>query len=209
MPDDTAARVGIAGISLGLAGFKLANRRMDRTELLIARHFLHQPTFIRIPDSEVAHQIEQMCWPQHAGDKFLLAGQRPGCLAEFAKHVGLGNRAGVLPLGKILAGITERAGACLIEMRSDNQRVEMEQLRDTLAFGVIQFTLIGIMEKLVHRLFHRACDGRTLALNHHERETVHEQHDVRPLVVGCALDEHLELIDGEKIVFRLVSRICG
>ena len=79
---------------------------------------------------------------QHAGHQHFLAGQRGARFAEFFEHVGIGNRAGILPLGEILAGVTERAGARLIKMGADDERVVMEQLRDAFPLGMIQLALI-------------------------------------------------------------------
>ena len=75
VPDHTAARVGIAGLALRLAGLKLPHRGMDGAELLVARHLFHQPAFVRVPNGKVADQVEQVRGAQHAGHEHFLAGQ--------------------------------------------------------------------------------------------------------------------------------------
>ena len=75
--------------------------------------------------------------------------------------------------------------------------VVIEERRAAFALGA---ALLAVAQQLVDGLGDGVLDLGRFALDHHHRQAVQEQHDVRDDVVLGAQDAHLELADGDKAV---------
>ena len=94
-----------------------------------------------------------------------------------------------LPLEEPLPVGTERADAAGGAVGGDQEGVAPEQLRDG-----------GLVVAEVVCEGNAGRDAGLLELDHHQRQTVHEAHQVRPAVVEIPL--HVELVDREPVVLR-------
>src|SRR5262249_37616754 len=75
VPDDAAALIASRSLPPRVTFLQPCNGFVNRAELLIARDDLTRLAIHLLKDREVAHQIKQVCRPQHTGDENLLAAQ--------------------------------------------------------------------------------------------------------------------------------------
>ena len=159
----------------------LGDRRLDRVELVVARHLLREPArAIVLEHDEVAEEGEKAARLERPLDRHLELGE------EYGSQLLARDRApGLEPLPS--AGESAEPG--LDPVRYREHRVEGEEGGHLLPVGP--------------ELLPGAADGcvlgrRVLELDDGERQAVHEQHDVGATLV-VVLD-HRELVDREPVV---------
>ena len=92
----------------------------------------------------------------------------------------------------------------LLAAGGDHELVVIKQRRTAFALGP---ALLAVAQHLVDGLGDGLLDLGRFALDHHHRQAVQEQHDVRNDVVLGAEDAHLELADRDKAVVVPVLEI--
>ena len=115
-------------------------------------------------------------------------------------------REDVLPgVEELLVGRSDRAEVGLVAAGADQQLIREEQPR--LAFpqpGLLRLlSLVAVAHQLLEGFVHRVGGEvvGVLALDHHQRQAVHEQHDVGDdEVLARSRRVDAELVDGEEVV---------
>ena len=92
----------------------------------------------------------------------------------------------------------------LLPAGGDDELVVVEERRAAFALGA---ALLAVAQQLVDGLRDGVLDLGRLALDHHDRQAVQEEDDVRDDMVLRAQDAHLELADGDKAVVVPVGEV--
>ena len=196
VPDDAAALAGVRAFQQAL------DRQLDRAELLVAAHDLDGLAFVvGGKEGEGADQIEQVVAVEHAGHQALLVVGTAGAVIQILHGAGIG----VGPAEKEpLAVGGDGAELGLLAAGGDHELVVIKQRRTAFALGP---ALLAVAQHLVDGFGHGLLDFGRFALDHHHRQAVQKQHDVRNDVVLGAQNAHLELADGDKAVVVPVLEI--
>jgi hypothetical protein len=209
VPDDAAAAVGLAVLAARLAALQALHGPGDAAELLVAAHQLDGLAADVHEQGVVAHDVEQVGPGEHAGDQALLGGEVRH--AEIDGHLRLAHRRHRLPAQVVGEAGADGADTGLVEVAGHQELAGGEQRRRALVLAdlALQKALVVVAAQLVHRLADPLRHAAALALHHHQRDAVDEQHQVRDhvalgaIVAGRAL--HLELVDHrEDVVGGLV-----
>ena len=178
---ETGCRGFTAGAGPDRRAQRFFNRDVDRVKLVVARHLLGELAVTLVFEhQEVSHQVEKAALLEHTFEHHLQFG-------KYGRRILLAGD-GAPWLEPLLAG-TERADARLHAVGGQQHRVGGEQRRN--------LRLIRL------QLMVRAPDGgvlvgRVLELDHGQRQSIDEQHHVRPARVLSVGDR--ELVDGEPVV---------
>ena len=164
----------------------LADRRLHRVELVIPGHLLDERAAVVLEDDVVAQQRQEAALLEDALDRHLqlgVEGRRQLLTVDGPPRLE------PLPAGR------QRAEPRLHAVRHGEHRVAGEQRG--------QLRLVGL--QLVERRPHGGVlVGRVLELDHGQRQTVDEHHDVGP--AGVAVLGDRELVDGRpRVGVRLIE----
>ena len=174
-----------------------SHRRIHRVILVIRRQLLHRadrdhpglavflPRFFK--DDEMAHQIQQRRLVQHAVDQHLQ-------LTHQMRSLRLAVRA--LPTHEARIARRERASLGFQPVGNHRECVGCEQAGDGLLVG---------FQLLIRRLDGGVFIGSVFQLDHHQRHAVHEQHQIRPLVLMIL--DHRELVGNDELVVRRIGKV--
>ena len=179
-----------------------SHRRIHRVILVIRRQLLHRadrdhpglavflPGFFK--DDEVAQQVQQRRLVQHAVDQHLQ-------LAHQMRSLRLAIRA--LPAHEARIARRERTRLGFQTVGNHRECVGREQAGDSLLVG---------FQLLIRRLDGGVFIGGVFQFDHHQRNAVHEQHQIRPLVLvppAVRMADHRELVGDDKLVVRRIGKV--
>ena len=189
MPDDAAALAGVLACQQALHG------QLDGAELLVAAHDLDRLALVvGRKEGEGADQVEQIVAVEHAGHQALLIVGAALAVFQIVHRAGIG----IGPAVEIFLAVGgDGAELGLLAAGGNDDLVVIEKRRAAFALGP---ALFAVAQHLVDGFGDGVFDLGRFALDHHHRQAVQKQHDVRDDVVLGAEDAHLELADGDKAV---------
>ena len=189
MPDDAAALAGALAFQQSLDG------QLDGAELLVASDDLDGLALVvGRKEREGADEVEQVVAVEHPGHESLLVVGAAAAVVQIIHRSGI--RVG--PAVEIFLAVGgDGAELGLLPAGGDDELVVIEERCTAFALGA---ALLAVAQQLVDGFGDGLLDLGRLALDHHHRQAVQEQHDVRDDVVLGAEDAHLELADGDEAV---------
>lgn len=176
MPDDAAAAVGFAIFAARLAVLQSFDRSSHTTILLIAAYQLYLLATVVHEQGVVTHDVQQVGRHEHTADQALLSGEVG--LTELNGYLRLALRCHCLPAQVMGEASADGAHPRFVEVASHQELAGGEQSRCPLMLLdlVLQEALVVIAAQLVHRIAEALRHSAALALHHHQRDAVDEQH---------------------------------
>ena len=159
------ALLRVGGTNRGLDG------AIDCVVLVVARHDLRQAAAGFAEHGEVTQHIEEPLLLEHALDQ-----RRKFRQALFQNSLAIRGA----PRHEAFQVGGQRSHARRDAIRRDQQRIGVKQRRNLL---LVSLQLVERARQV------RACAARRLQLDHGKRQTVDEQHNVRP-ALDLAVDDH-------------------
>ena len=185
-----------------LAFQQTLHRQLHCPELLVTPHHLDGLALVvDRKQREGANQVEQIAGIQHPRHQTLLIVWASRPMLQIVHRPGIG----VGPAVEMLLTVGgDGAEFGLLPTGRHHELAVVEENRASLAFGL---PLLAVAQKLIDGLRDGLLHLGRLALDHHHRQAVQEQHDVRNDVVLGSKDANLELADGDEAVVVAVIEV--
>ena len=179
MPHHAAAPVVFAVLLAGFAILQALYRLVHRPKLLIAARQLDGLAVDLHEQREVANDVQQIGFVEHSGHQALLLRQVGN--VQRRRHVLFTRWGDSFPAGKVLEQAANRANAGLVEAGAYQQLAGGKQRLIALVVLhlLVGVALVAVAAQLVDGLGQRLGNRRAFALHHHQRDAVHQQHQVR------------------------------